>query len=185
MLVAHCAALKSAWPCRQFQRRAAGSCGTSLGPFKGGHQQQRPGGYRAAHQPLFQKGGRYDHGCSVSISAVIESFWGRMQAELFNRKRWKTRIELVNAMLEYLGIFHNRQRRHSDLGMLSPFEFENLCFTRQPVACSQTAPRNSGHIRIFSETVCSLGLGTIWVSGTMIFMRAFINSVTQGARLEW
>ena len=33
-------------------------------------------------------------------NAVIESFWGRMQTELLNRKRWKTRIELANAMFE-------------------------------------------------------------------------------------
>ena len=34
-----------------------------------------------------------------------------MQTELLNRKRWKMRIELANAMFEYLEIFHNRQRR--------------------------------------------------------------------------
>ncbi|WP_399552214.1 IS3 family transposase [uncultured Rhodococcus sp.] len=67
-------------------------------------------------------------------NAVIESFWGRMQTELLNRKRWKTRIELANAMFEYLEIFHNRQRRHSALGMPTPIEFENVHFTRQPVA---------------------------------------------------
>ena len=27
-------------------------------------------------------------------------------------------------MFEYLEIFHNRQRRHSSLGMLSPIEYE-------------------------------------------------------------
>jgi transposase-like protein len=47
-------------------------------------------------------------------NAMIESFWGRMQTELLNRKRWKTRIELANAIFDYLEIFHNRQRRHSD-----------------------------------------------------------------------
>ena len=26
-------------------------------------------------------------------NAVIESFWGRMQTELLNRQRWRTRIE--------------------------------------------------------------------------------------------
>lgn len=40
-------------------------------------------------------------------NAVIESFWGRMQTELLNRKRWKTRIELANAIFEYLETFHN------------------------------------------------------------------------------
>src|ERR671910_2468576 len=57
-------------------------------------------------------------------NAVIESFWGRMQVELLDRKRWPTRVELASAIFEYLEIFHNRQRRHSALGMLTPFEFE-------------------------------------------------------------
>ncbi|MFJ6263315.1 IS3 family transposase [Rhodococcus erythropolis] len=48
-------------------------------------------------------------------------------------------MELANAMLEYLEIFHNRQRRHSALGMLTPIEFENVHFTHQPVACNQIA----------------------------------------------
>jgi transposase InsO family protein len=57
-------------------------------------------------------------------NAVIESFWSRMQVELLNRKRWNTRVELATAVFEYLEIFHNRQRRHSALGMLTPVEFE-------------------------------------------------------------
>jgi transposase InsO family protein len=55
---------------------------------------------------------------------MIESFWSRMQVELLNRKRWNTRVELATAIFEYLEIFHNRQRRHSSLGMLTPIEFE-------------------------------------------------------------
>jgi transposase InsO family protein len=61
----------------------------------------------------------YDNG-------LMESFWGRMQTELLNRRRWRTRIELANAIFEYLEIFHNRQRRHSALGMVSPVEYEKL-----------------------------------------------------------
>lgn len=57
-------------------------------------------------------------------NAVIESFWSRMQVELLDRKRWSTRVDLANAIFEYLEIFHNRQRRHSSLGMLTPVEFE-------------------------------------------------------------
>lgn len=57
-------------------------------------------------------------------NAMMESFWSRMQVELLDRKRWRTRVELANAMFEYLEIFHNRQRRHSALGMLTPVEFE-------------------------------------------------------------
>jgi transposase InsO family protein len=33
-------------------------------------------------------------------------------------------LELANAIFEYLEIFHNRQRRRSSLGMLSPIEYE-------------------------------------------------------------
>lgn len=58
-------------------------------------------------------------------NAMIESFWSRMQVELLDRQRWNTRIELANAIFEYLEIFHNRQRRHSALGMLTPVEFES------------------------------------------------------------
>ena len=57
-------------------------------------------------------------------NAVMEAFWSRMQVELLDRKRWSTRLELANAMFEYLEIFHNRKRRHSSLGMLTPVEFE-------------------------------------------------------------
>jgi putative transposase len=57
-------------------------------------------------------------------NAMIESFWSRMQVELLDRRAWRTRIELANAIFEYLEIFHNRQRRHSALGMLTPIEFE-------------------------------------------------------------
>jgi len=59
-------------------------------------------------------------------NAVIESFWARMQVELLNRQRWRTRIELANAIFEYLEIFHNRQRRHSSIGMRTPIEYETL-----------------------------------------------------------
>jgi transposase InsO family protein len=57
-------------------------------------------------------------------NAMIESFWSRMQGELLSRQRWKTRLELANAIFEYLEILHNRQRRHSAPGMLPPVEYE-------------------------------------------------------------
>jgi hypothetical protein len=53
-------------------------------------------------------------------NAVIASFWARMQVELLDRQRWRTRVELATAIFEYLEIFHNRQRRHSTLDMLTP-----------------------------------------------------------------
>jgi putative transposase len=57
-------------------------------------------------------------------NAMIEAFWSRMQVELLDRQRWRTRIELANALFDYLELFHNRTRRHSALGMLTPLEFE-------------------------------------------------------------
>jgi putative transposase len=57
-------------------------------------------------------------------NAMMESFWGSMQIELLNRQRWKTRVELANAMFDYIEIFYNRQRRHSGLAYRSPIEFE-------------------------------------------------------------
>ncbi len=59
-------------------------------------------------------------------NALMEAFWARLQTELLNRKTWKTRIELSTALFDYLEIFHNRNRRHSALGMLTPIEFEKV-----------------------------------------------------------
>ena len=59
-------------------------------------------------------------------NAVIESFWARLQTELLNRTKWKTRVELSTALFEHLEIFHNRNRRHSSLGMLTPIEYEKV-----------------------------------------------------------
>ena len=57
-------------------------------------------------------------------NATMESFWARMQVELLDRRRWRTRIELANAIFEYLEIFHNRHRRHTALEMRTPIEYE-------------------------------------------------------------
>ena len=57
-------------------------------------------------------------------NAMMESFWSTMQIELLDRRRWKTRVELSNAIFEYIEIFYNRRRRHSMIGYVSPIEFE-------------------------------------------------------------
>jgi len=59
-------------------------------------------------------------------NAVIESFWARMQVELLDHQRWSTRVELANAIFDYLEIFHNRRRRHSALGTRTPVEYETM-----------------------------------------------------------
>jgi putative transposase len=57
-------------------------------------------------------------------NAMMESFRSSMQIELLNRKKWKTRVELANAIFEYIEIFYNRQRRHSSIGYSTPIEYE-------------------------------------------------------------
>ena len=37
---------------------------------------------------------------------MIELSWSRMQVELLDRRIWRTRVELANAIFEYLKIFH-------------------------------------------------------------------------------
>jgi putative transposase len=36
--------------------------------------------------------------------SMMEAFWSRMQVELLDRRRWRTRVELANAIFEYLEI---------------------------------------------------------------------------------
>ena len=67
-------------------------------------------------------------------NALMESFWSRVQVELLDRQVWHTRLELATSLFEYLEIFHNRQRRHSSLGMLTPIGFE----TRQGSTATST-----------------------------------------------
>jgi putative transposase len=92
-----------------------------LRPVESGQYTSRAFTRRALDSGLVQSmrsiGDCYDNG-------QMESFWAQMQIELLNRQRWSTRLELANATFEYLEIFHNWQRRHSSLGMLSPIEYE-------------------------------------------------------------
>lgn len=57
-------------------------------------------------------------------NAMMESFWSSMQIELLNRKKWRTRLDLANAIFDYIEIFYNRQRRHSQIDYVSPIEYE-------------------------------------------------------------
>jgi transposase InsO family protein len=75
-----------------------------------------------------------DAGIAPSIGAVgscfdnamMEAFWARMQVELLNRRRWRTRVELATAIHDYIERFHNTRRRHSALGMRTPVEADWL-----------------------------------------------------------
>ncbi len=84
-------------------------------------------------------------------NAMMESFWSPMQTELLNRKRWKTRVELANAIFEYIEIFHNRQRRHSALGYRTPHRARTTLRQRHPPRCqlaTDTGAQMVGQVRL-------------------------------------
>lgn len=58
-------------------------------------------------------------------NALMESFWGTLQLEVLDRRKWKTRDELATAVFRWIECWYNPKRRHSSIGMLSPIEFEN------------------------------------------------------------
>jgi putative transposase len=81
--------------------RVVGSCGSRLA---------RAGGAVVREQPASGRGAACDRCIGL---------------RMLDRQSWRTRIELANAIFEYLEIWHNRRRRHSALGWRSPLEFEN------------------------------------------------------------
>ena len=91
------------------------------------HHSDRGSQYCAKnYQALLQK-----HGARISMSrkgncydnAPIESFWGSLKNEMVHHRPFATRTEAEAAILEYIEIFYNRQRRHSRLGYLAPAVF--------------------------------------------------------------
>jgi putative transposase len=57
-------------------------------------------------------------------NSMVESFWGTMQLELLDSRRWKTRHELATAIFDWIESWYNPRRRHSSIGMLSPMDYE-------------------------------------------------------------
>lgn len=69
-------------------------------------------------QSMGAKGTCYDN-------AVLESFFSTLKKELIYREKYQDIDELQKSLFEYIEIFYNRQRKHSTLGYLSPYEFES------------------------------------------------------------
>lgn len=57
-------------------------------------------------------------------NAVAESFFGTLEQELVQRKRWKDHVAARVSVAEYVHAFYNTERRHSTLGDVSPAAFE-------------------------------------------------------------
>jgi putative transposase len=72
------------------------------------------------------------HGITCSMSrkadcwdnAPMESFFASLKKELVHDADFATRAEARAAIVEYIEVFYNNQRRHSSLGYVSPVEYE-------------------------------------------------------------
>ena len=49
---------------------------------------------------------------------------GKRYTELMDENIFETREVARQAVFEFIEVFYNRQRRHSTLGSLTPYEFE-------------------------------------------------------------
>ena len=70
-------------------------------------------------QSMSKKGDCWDN-------AVAESFFNTLKSELIHHCKFKTREEAKNVIFEYIEVFYNRNRIHSNNNYLSPVDFENL-----------------------------------------------------------
>src|SRR3954466_9508750 len=69
--------------------------------------------------------GRYlDNGVHLRDNAPMESFFASLKKELVHGADFATRAEARAAVVEYIEVFYNNQRRHSSLGYVSPAEYE-------------------------------------------------------------
>jgi putative transposase len=57
-------------------------------------------------------------------NAMMESFWGTLQLELLDSRKWQTRDELANAIFEWIECWYNPKRRHSSIGMHAPATYD-------------------------------------------------------------
>jgi len=68
-------------------------------------------------QSMSGRGNCYDN-------AMMESFFHSLKSEHIHFQKYKTREEVKSDLFEHIELFYNRERRHSSIGNLSPFEYE-------------------------------------------------------------
>ena len=61
---------------------------------------------------------------AAPFAFVAESFFHTLKTELTHYEDFQSRDEAQQAIFEYIEVFHNRQRKHSTNGYLSPFKYE-------------------------------------------------------------
>ena len=84
--------------------------------------------YASEHYQLLL--GKHGITCSMSRradcwdNAPMESFFASLKKELVHGVDFATRAQARAAVVEYIEVFYNTQRRHSSLGYVSPAEYE-------------------------------------------------------------
>ncbi len=64
-------------------------------------------------------------------NAVVESFFSVLKRECLYRKSWETRLEVSEAIDDYIVHFYNSTRQHSNNNGKSPIEAEELFYQSQ------------------------------------------------------
>ncbi len=70
---------------------------------------------------------------SAGDNAATESWRALPQKNVLDRRRWRTRDELHNAVVCWIEHTYNRRRRQRALGKLTPVEYE-LAFSTEEAA---------------------------------------------------
>jgi transposase InsO family protein len=65
-------------------------------------------------------------------NAAMESFFATLKRECIHRYTFTSRAMARTIIFEFIEVFYNRQRRHSTLGYLSPWNFEQLYWDIYP-----------------------------------------------------
>lgn len=58
------------------------------------------------------------------MSRVLRFLFSTPRSPRTHKRELRTRLDLSTVLFEYLEIFHNRQHRHSVLGILSTVKYE-------------------------------------------------------------
>lgn len=67
-------------------------------------------------------------------NAVAESFFSTLKLELVYNNDWAGHTELELALFEYIEIFYNRERLHSTIDYMTPYEYDQTRQTAQATA---------------------------------------------------
>ena len=68
---------------------------------------------------MSRKGNPYDN-------PWIESFFSTLKNECIKLNKFKTRAEARQAIFDFIEVYYNRQRLHSGIGYMTPFEYEQM-----------------------------------------------------------